>query len=39
MTYESANILPQSAIDEIDKLLIHVRKGCLSDIAPSGGTS
>ena len=39
VTYESANILPQSAIDEIDKLLVRVRKGCLSDIAPSGGTS
>ena len=39
MTYEGANILPKSAIDEIDKLLVHVQKGCLSDTAPSGGTS
>ena len=39
MTYDSANILPQSAIDEIDKLLVHVQMGCLSDIGLSGGTS
>ena len=37
--YEGANLLPQCAIHEIDKLLVHVRKGCLSDIALSGGTS
>ena len=39
MTYEGAKILPKSANDERDKLLVHVRKGCLSDIEPSGGTS
>ncbi|XP_067025755.1 uncharacterized protein [Acropora muricata] len=39
VTYDSANILPQCAIDEIDKLLVHVQKGCLSDIGLSGGTS
>ena len=37
--YEGTKVLPQSAITEIDKLLLHVRKGCLSDIPPSGGTS
>ena len=29
----------QCAIAEVDKLLLHVRKGCLSHIPPTGGTS
>ena len=37
--YEGTKVVPQSAINEIEKLLVHVRKGCLSDIPPSGGTS
>lgn len=37
--YEGTRLVPQSAIDEVDKLLVHVRKGCLSNIPPSGGTS
>ena len=37
--YEGTKLIPQCAIEEIDKLLVHVRKGCLSNIAPSGGTS
>ena len=37
--YEGTKVIPQSAINEIEKLLVHVRKGCLSDIPPSGGTS
>ena len=36
--YEGTQVIPHSAIIEIDKLLVHVRKG-LSDIPPSGGTS
>lgn len=37
--YEGTKVIPPSAINEIEKLLVHVRKGCLSDIPPSGGTS
>ena len=37
--HDDIQLIPQCAIDEIDKLLVHVRKGCLSDIEPSGGTS
>lgn len=39
VAYEGAMVIPQPALDEIDKLLVHVRKGCLSEIVPSGGTS
>lgn len=39
MEYEGTKIIRQCAIEEVTKLLAHVRKGCLSDIAPSGGTS
>jgi len=31
--------MPQRAIDEVNKLLNHVRKGCLSEIPTSGGTN
>lgn len=34
--YEGARVIPQSAINEIEKLLVYVQKGCLSDIPPSG---
>ena len=37
--YEGTRLIPQCAIDEVDKLLLHVRKGCLSHITPAGGTS
>ena len=37
--YEGMQLVPQCALDEIDKLLLHVRKGCLSHIPPTGGTS
>ena len=39
--YEGTRLIPQCAIDEVDKLLLHVRKGCLSHIhvPPAGGTS
>jgi len=37
--FDGAKLMPQCAVDEINKLLIHVEKGCLSDIPPSGGTS
>ena len=37
--YERVQLVPQCALDEIDKLLLHVRKGCLSHIPPTGGTS
>ena len=37
--YEGTKVIPQSAINEIEKLLVHVGKGCLSDIPPSVGTS
>ena len=37
--YEGTRLIPQCAIDEVDKLLLHVRKGCLSHIPPTGGTS
>ena len=37
--YNGTKLIPQCALDEINKLLIHVEKGCLSDIPPSGGTS
>ena len=37
--HDDTQLIPQCAINEIDKLLVHVRKGCLSDIEPSGGTS
>ena len=32
-------LVPRCALDEIDKLLLHVRKGCLFNIPPTGGTS
>ena len=32
-------LVPQCTLDEIDELLLHVRKGCLSHIPPTGGTS
>ena len=37
--YNETKLIPQCAIEEVTKLLIHVKKGCLSDIPPSGGTS
>lgn len=37
--FDGTKLMPQCAVDEINKLLIHVEKGCLSDIPPSGGTS
>jgi len=37
--YNGTKLIPQGALDEVNKLLIHVEKGCLSDIPPSGGTS
>ena len=37
--HEQDDILPSAAIHEISKLRIHVGKGCLSDIPPSGGTN
>ena len=37
--YEGTKVSPQSAINEIEKLLVQVRKGCLPDIPPSGGTN
>ena len=36
--YEGIKLIPRCAIDEINKLLTHVKKGCLSHIPPSGGT-
>lgn len=39
MEFDGTKLMPQCAVDEINKLLIHVEKGCLSDIPPSGGTS
>lgn len=35
----STQVLPPPALKEISKLRIHVTKGCLSDIPPSGGTN
>jgi len=35
----STQLLPPAAIKEIEKLKIHVTKGCLSYIPPSGGTN
>ena len=37
--YEGMQLVPQCAPDEIDKLLLHVTKGYLSHIPPTGGTS
>jgi len=37
--YEGTKLVLQCALDEIDKLLMHVRKYCLSHIPPTGGTS
>ena len=37
--HEGTRLIPQCAIDEVDKLLLHVREGCLSHIPPTGGTS
>jgi hypothetical protein len=37
--HEGTKLVPECAVSEINKLLVHVRKGCLSGIAPSGGTS
>jgi len=37
--YNGTKLIPQCALDKINKLLIHVEKGCLSDIPPSGGYS
>ena len=36
--YEGTKLIPRCAIDEINKLLTHVKKGCLSHIPPSGRT-
>ena len=36
---ENTKILSVSACDEIEKLLVHVRLGCLSDIPPYIGTN
>ena len=36
---DSIPLLTSSAIKEIEKLKVHVRKGCLSGIPPSGGTN
>ena len=33
---EGVCVLPQSAVDEVEKLLKHVRSGCLSDIQLCG---
>lgn len=37
--YEGMLLVPQCALDEVDKLLLHLRKGCLSNIPPTGGKS
>ena len=37
--YEGAQLIPEAGIDEINKLLVHVGKGCLSGIPLSGGTN
>ena len=37
--YNGTKLIPQCALYEINKLLIHMERGCLSDIPPSGGTS
>ena len=37
--FEGSQLIPEAGIDEINGLLVHVRKGCLSDIPPSGGTN
>ena len=37
--YEGMLLVPQCARDEVDKLLLHLRKGCLSNIPPTGGKS
>ena len=37
--YNSIPLLPSSAVHEIEKLISHVTKGCLSGIPPSGGTN
>jgi hypothetical protein len=37
--FEGTKIIPQNGIDEINKLLVHVGRGCLSDIPQSAGTN
>ena len=32
-------VLPKAAITSLEKLMVHVKKGCLSGIPPSFGTS
>ena len=34
MDYEGKQLVPQCALDKIDKLLLYVRKGFLSHIPP-----
>ncbi len=36
---EDVDILPQTAVDTLNKLLVHVRLGCLSNIPPRVGTN
>ena len=36
--HEGTKLIPECAVSEINKLLVYVRKGCLSGIAPSGST-
>ena len=36
---DGKHVLPKAAIESVEKLLVHVRKGCLSDIPTSFGTS
>ena len=36
---DSSRLLPSAAFKEIEKLRVHVTKGCLSGIPPSGGTN
>ena len=37
--HDDTQLIPPGAINEIDNLLVHVWKGCLSDIEHSGGKS
>ena len=36
---DGKHVLPKAAVESVKKLLVHVRKGCLSYIPPSLGTS
>ena len=39
VTYNGKHVLPPAAIAEIQSLLVHIQKGCLSGILPGRGTN